>query len=184
MLQDDAPLIVTAHLDATGFAALDQLRHRYFPARLNKIPAHISLFHQLPGAEEASVIATARAAADRTRSFDLRSLGPRSLGRGVALAYESADLVALRSGLAKQWADWLTAQDRQGFRPHVTIQNKVEPALARALLATLQGVTPPPCRVEGVTIWRYLGGPWERVATCLFADIAGPDKPQYGAATA
>ena len=172
MLPDPPPLIVTAHLDSAGFAALDQLRRRHFPAKLNRIPAHISLFHHLPGAEEPRVVATVRSAADRARSFALHPAAPRSLGRGVALAYESADLVALRGGLARDWAEWLTPQDRQGFKPHVTIQNKVEAAAARALLASLEGVAPPPCHVEGITIWRYLDGPWTRVATCLFADIA------------
>ena len=172
MLQDVSPLIVTAHLDATGFAALDQLRRQYFPAELNRIPAHISLFHHLPGAEEPRIVTTVRALAARTRSFDLHPLAPRSLGRGVALAYGSAELVSFRNDLAKQWADWLTAQDRQGFKPHVTIQNKVDAAAARALLAQLDGAAPPPCRVEGATIWRYLGGPWKRVSTCLFADVA------------
>ncbi len=178
MLQEAAPLILTAHLDAAGFEVLDGLRSRHFPPNLNKVPAHISLFHHLPGAEEARVLATVRTATRDTRSFDLRPVAPRSLGRGVALAYDSPDLAALRRGLAQEWAPWLTAQDRQGFKPHVTIQNKVEAATARALLAALDGVAPPPCRVEGMTVWRYLGGPWKRVATCRFEDCADVDAPQ------
>ena len=172
MIADPPPLIVTAHLDAASFAVLDGLRRRYFPARLNRIPAHISLFHHLPGAEEPAIVATVRALAGRARSFALRPLAARSLGRGVALAYDSAELAALRGTLAKEWAAWLTPQDRQGFKAHVTIQNKVEPATARALLAQMTGLEPPGCRVEGVTIWRYLGGPWERVATCPFTDVS------------
>ncbi len=166
------PLIVTAHLDAASFALLDGLRRRHFPAKLNRIPAHVSLFHQLPGAEEPAVVATVRALAGRTHAFALRPGMARSLGRGVALAYESADLALLRGTLAREWAAWLTPQDRQGFKPHVTIQNKVDPAVARALLTEMAGLEAPPCRVEGIVIWRYLDGPWERVATCLFADVA------------
>ena len=165
------PLIVTAHLDAASFAVLDELRRRHFPVELNKIPAHISLFHYLPGAEEPRIVATVRALAGRTRSFSPRPVAARSLGRGVGLAYESAELATLRGTLAREWAAWLTPQDRQGFRPHVTIQNKVEPAVARALLAELAGVEPPPCRVEGIAIWRYLGGPWQRVTTCPFTGV-------------
>ena len=170
-LADAPPLIVTAHLDAASFAALDGLRRRHFPAKLNKIPAHVSLFHHLPGAEEARIVATVRALAERTKRFALRPGAARSLGRGVALAYDSAELVALRGALAREWADWLTPQDRQGFKPHVTIQNKVEASAARALLAQMADAEPPGCVVEGVAIWRYLGGPWARVATCLFADV-------------
>ncbi len=185
MPADRPPLIVTAHLDDASFAVLDGLRHRHFPAKLNRIPAHISLFHHLPGDEEPRVLATVRALAGRTVAFALQPLAARSLGRGVALAYESAELAALRAALARELAAWLTPQDRQGFKPHVTIQNKVEASAARALLAELAGVPPPPCRVEGVAIWRYLGGPWERVATCPFADVARTDPPpQLGDTTA
>ncbi len=172
VLADLPPLIVTAHLDAASFAVLDGLRRRHFPAKLNKIPAHVSLCHHLPGAEELRVVATVRALAGRTRRFALRHGTARSLGRGVALAYESAELAALRGALAAEWADWLTPQDRQGFKPHVTIQNKVEASAARALLAEMAGTEPPGCVVEDIAIWRYLGGPWARVATCLFADVA------------
>ena len=179
MPAEPQPLIVTAHLDAASFTVLDGLRRHHFPPRLNKIPAHVSLFHHLPGIEEPGIVATVRALAGRTRSFALGPASARSLGRGVALGYESADLVRLRGVLAQEWAAWLTPQDRQGFRPHVTIQNKVEPAAARALLADMAGMAPPRCRVEGLAIWRYLGGPWARVATCLFADVASaPSKPQ------
>ena len=164
------PLIVTAYLDDASFAVLDGLRRRHFPAKLNRIPAHVSLFHHLPGEEEPKVVATVRALAGRTHAFALRFLAARSLGRGVALAYESEELVTMRAALATAWAPWLTPQDRQGFKPHVTIQNKVDADAARALLAAMAGVEPPPCRVVGIAIWRYLGGPWERVATCLFAD--------------
>ena len=172
MLTERPPFIVTAHLDAAAFALLDGLRRRHFPAKLNRIPAHISLFHHLPGAEEHRILATLRALAGETRSFALQPVGARSLGRGVALAYASDELAALRGALAGDWAAWLTPQDRQGFKPHVTIQNKVDPAQARALLADMVGAPPPPCRVEGVTLWRYLDGPWERVAYCPFSDVA------------
>ena len=37
----------------------------------------------------------------------------------------------------------LTAQDRQGFRAHVTIQNKVTPEVARSTLAALSAVFTP-----------------------------------------
>lgn len=45
--------------------------------------------------------------------------------------------------------------------PHVTVQNKVAPQAARALLAELQaGFSPFTMRAEGLNLWRYLGGPW------------------------
>jgi hypothetical protein len=52
----------------------------------------------------------------------------------------------------------------------VTIQNKAEPAEARALLNDLQHAFEPFDAVaEGLLVWRYLGGPWEPVARLPFA---------------
>lgn len=75
------------------------------------------------------------------------------LGRGVA---------GLRAELARGWATWLTSQDRQPRRPHVTIQNKVAPEVARDTLARLTAsFVPWEARAEGLLLWRYRGGPWE-----------------------
>ena len=164
-----APLIVTAYLDARSFEALDALRRRHFPKKLNKIPAHVSLFHQLPGEAIESVRATLAQACRDVRPFVMAPRDLRFLGRGVAIAYEAAELNRLHKTLAQAWAGWLSAQDRQGFRAHVTVQNKVEPAVARALLEEMRdGAEPPTCRVEGLDLWRYLGGPWEPIETVRF----------------
>lgn len=165
---DDAPLVVTAHLDDASFAILDSLRRRHFPPALNRIPAHVSLFHALPGAELAGVAATLAEVAAATAPFELWPTGPMSLGRGVALRYDSDTLSRLHGALARRFASWLTPQDRQRFKAHVTIQNKVAPAEARALLARLAPDEAPVCRVEGIDLWRYRGGPWEPVATLRF----------------
>lgn len=168
-MSDVAPLIVTAHLDDRSFDVLDGLRRRHFPKKLNKIPAHVSLFHQLPGEEVEGVRATLAEACRKVRPFAMTPIDLRFLGRGVAIAYEARELTRLHDELATAWAGWLTAQDRQSFRAHVTIQNKVETAVARALLETLrEELEPPSCRVEGLDLWRYLGGPWEAIETVRF----------------
>lgn len=88
--------------------------------------------------------------------------GLRSLGRGVAFTLESAGVGALRTDLARRWEAWLTPQDRQPFRPHVTVQNKVAPEAARALLAALTAdFAPFSVDARGLLLWHYRGGPWE-----------------------
>ena len=167
------PLIVTAHLDDRAFTVLDALRRKNFPSKLNRIPAHVSLFHKLPGEEIDAVRSILAATCGATRPFAMAPSELRSLGRGVAIAYRSPELEALRRQLAERWAGWLSAQDRQGFRAHVTVQNKVEPAVARALLEGMrEGVEPPTCQVEGLDLWHYRGGPWEHVETCRFSTAA------------
>lgn len=148
---------------------LDGLRRRHFPPDRNHIPAHLTLFHALPGEEHASVARDLDALCRRERPFGLDATGFRSLGRGVALAFSSPDLVRLRQALAREWRDWLTPQDSAKIAPHVTVQNKVTPDEARRCLAALQaGFRPFAARAEGLLLWRYLGGPWERLKLFRF----------------
>jgi 2'-5' RNA ligase len=95
--------------------------------------------------------------------------GLRSLGRGVAYTLESVELAEMRRHLAMQWNDWLKPQDRQNHLPHVTVQNKVDPTAARALLEELSDSFEP-FRAEavGLELWWYRGGPWERVRAFRF----------------
>lgn len=149
-------------------ARFEALRRHYFPPERNVIPAHLTLFHALPGAEVERVLADLRQACARTAP-GLRVGAPRSLGRGVAYVIESAELVALRAGLARAWSAWLTPQDRQGFRPHVVVQNKVDSETARRTLAELNGAAEAwNVRATGVHVWRYLGGPWSSLAVVPF----------------
>lgn len=136
------------------------------------MPAHVSLFHALPGTEIAAVTATLVEVCGRTPGFDLWPDAPVSLGRGVAVRYGSETLGRVHAELSRLWAAWLTPQDRQRFKAHVTIQNKVAPAEARALLHSLDFGAIPVCRVEGLRLWRYRGGPWDEAGTFLFAGDA------------
>ena len=95
--------------------------------------------------------------------------GVRFLGRGVAFELSSGELAQLRGSLADAWEPWLTPQDRQRHRPHVTVQNKVAPEVARALHARLSAsFVPGEVEARGLGLWRYLGGPWEPVAELAF----------------
>ena len=50
------PLIVTAALDEAAFAWFDDLRRAHFHPLRNRVPAHLTLFHALPGEHEARVV--------------------------------------------------------------------------------------------------------------------------------
>ena len=161
-----APLVITLALDDASQERLEELRRRHFPPERNVVPAHVSLFHAVPEDDDAlDVVRTAC----RRSPFDVAVTGVRSLGRGTALTVAAAELDALHADLRRQWLDVLTAQDRQPFRPHVTVQNKVAPDAARALQAQLSAAfTPWSARAVGVDVWRYAGGPWEPVAQVPF----------------
>lgn len=162
-----SPLIVTLTLDPESQSQLDSLREQYFPPERNFIQAHVTLFHALDGEREAEIVADLNAIT-QTR-FEVTASRLRSLGHGVAIDVTSPQLQALHAGLARRWAPMLTAQDAQAFHPHVTIQNKVDPAEARALLAAWQPIFAPySMEATGLSLWRYLGGPWEPVTTIPF----------------
>ncbi|MCR0982274.1 2'-5' RNA ligase family protein [Roseomonas populi] len=166
---EPAPLILTLRFDAAAFARLDGLRRAHFPPERNHIPAHLTLFHALPGAGRTEIEENLRVACAGTPPMALRVTGPRPLGRGVALEVEAPALVALRRLLASHWREWLTPQDAGGFRPHVTVQNKVTPEAARGLLAELAAAFQPwEARAEGLLLWHYRGGPWEAAAEFPF----------------
>ncbi|WP_426956929.1 2'-5' RNA ligase family protein [Muricoccus radiodurans] len=158
----EAPLIVTLRFDAESFGRLDALRTAHFPPERNVIPAHLTLFHALPGAEEAAIAEGLAVACRASPVMRPRIAGLRSLGGGTAFVVEAPDLTRMRKDLAARWAEWLTRQDSQPWRPHVTIQNKVAPDAARALLEALRrDFHPWEATGEGLLLWRYRGGPWE-----------------------
>ena len=93
----------------------------------------------------------------------------RFLGRGVAFDLSCPALIALRAELARSWSGSLTAQDRQGYRPHVTIQNKVTPSEARDTQRQLDALLPMGGSIEGLQLWHYRGGPWDDAGRFVFA---------------
>ena len=132
------------------------------------------MFHHLPGDELACVLPDLEETSRKQAPLTLEVTGLRSLSRGVAYTLDSADLVGLRASLASTWAGWLSAQDRQGYRPHVTVQNKVEPSRARELLADLTAAFVPfTVTGEGLQLWRYRRGPWEAVRRFAFEGDGG-----------
>lgn len=163
------PLVVTLLLDPAAQQRFDDLRRAHFPPERNHLAAHVTLFHALAGEQVRQVRADLSDVAAATCAYDLDVVRVRSLGRGVAYDLRSPQLARLRGELAQRWAPWLTRQDAAPHRPHVTVQNKVQPEQARALLTELQGAfVPYAFRALGLGLWRYLGGPWEPLGTCRF----------------
>ena len=91
------------------------------------------------------------------------------LGGGVAFRVVSEELDLIRDELADHFHGSLSAQDAQGWWPHITIQNKVPVNQAKSLFAELQqDFRPRPLAIGGLALYRYLGGPWEPLATYKF----------------
>lgn len=166
------PLIVTVELAGPDQAWLDRLRRTHFPPDRNQLPAHCTLFHALPPSAESEV---RRRLAEEAKAAPPRAIlsGLMDLGGGVAYRVASDELDAIRARLADDFHGLLSAQDAQGWRPHVTIQNKVPPKEARALLATLEAeFAPLELAIHGLGLHRYCGGPWEKLAIYPFRGVS------------
>lgn len=161
-------LIVTAALGAEDFAWLDGQRRAHFPPERNQLSAHLTMFHALPPSAEAEA-ARVLAREASTSAPHAKVAGILNLGRGVAYRIVSDELEAIRRDIAHHFHGFLTAQDSQGWRPHVTIMNKAEPAAAKALIRELEAsFSPRPLKIAGLELHRYLGGLWERLGRWSF----------------
>lgn len=164
-----APLIVTATLPPPLHAWADALRRAHFPPERNFLAAHVTLFHALPPfvEEEArSVLAElCRQCAPVPALLDKLM----NLGGGTAFSIHSPRLVDIRDEIAERFHGLLTGQDSHRPRLHVTIQNKVPPAEARAVQAQLSlEFVPREFAFAGLELHRYMGGPWEAAGRWAF----------------
>ncbi|MBB4909202.1 2'-5' RNA ligase family protein [Actinophytocola algeriensis] len=164
------PVVVTLAVDDDTQQRWDALRRRHFPSHRLLVGAHVTLFHAIPGERGDGALADVTALAEETGPFPVTEDEPYSLGSGVALRVVSAGLRAVRADLATRWGAWLSRQDSQPFRPHVTVQNKVDAQLARRTLAELRAAAP--CRwtgtATGIALWHYEGGRWAAIRTVPF----------------
>jgi len=162
------PIVVTALFGDGDNGWIQELRRVHYPPERNRVPAHLTLFHHLPPSIEAELsrrLASAAAASPPPAEV----AGVMDLGAGTALRVDSEALEEIRDALADAFHGLLTPPDAAPWRPHVTVQNKVEPREARRLQQQLRGrFERRPLAIKGLAAWRYLGGPWEPLRTFPF----------------
>ena len=91
------------------------------------------------------------------------------LDGGVALRIASPELEQLRAELVDEFRGLLTSQDLGRWTPHVTIQNKVSPRAARALLREIRETfESKPIAIAGLELVQYAEGGWDRLASFRF----------------
>ena len=163
-----APIIVTATFGDGDNGWLQELRRRHYPPDRNQVPAHLTLFHHLPPSteRELSQRLAVYAATPPPRAI---VAGVLDLGRGTALRVQSEELEDIRYDLAQAFSGMLTPQDQAPWRPHVTIQNKVERSEAKALQELLRAqFQPSPLAIRALASWRYVDGPWQPIKKHVF----------------
>ena len=168
-----APLIITAQLPPELFAWADGLRTAHFPPERNKIRAHVTLFNALPPSVEDEVRRLlARHSAAPPPPAQITAIMP--LGGGTAFAIESAALSAIHADLVESFHGVQTAQDGARRKLHVTVQNKVSSAAAKALQVELaRDFHPRGFAFGALELHRYRGGPWEEAGCWRFRGRRG-----------
>lgn len=163
------PLLLTLKIDDASQKYFDQLRKQYFPPERNFLDAHLMLFHQLP-ANEKRIVDDVLNVALSSSIFEMQVSAVVSIGRGVAYKIESSELQEINKSLQLSWQQWLIPQDKHRLWPHITIQNKVEPAVANDTLREVS-VNFKPIQVvaKGLMLWEYRGGPWKFVREWMFS---------------
>lgn len=130
----EATYILTAEMDDDSFAWLDALRRKHFPPERNFLPAHLTMFHRLSLAQTIRLKELELPSGPIKVSFDT----PLALGFGVAISVSSLPLARLRAAARAVVSGEFSRQDGQRWRPHVTIQNKVTPVVARQLHQSME----------------------------------------------
>ena len=174
-----APLILTLALDASSTARFEALRRNTsrLSATSSRPTSRCSTTCPVTGSPTSWPRPLPPAA---SVSVPDRGDGPAlSRPRGRLHGRERAELTTLRASLARAWAPWLTPQDRQPFRPHVTVQNKAAPAEARALVERLSaGFAPFPVRAEALLLFGATsagrGRGWAELSLRCLTDVIGP----------
>ncbi|EGD57377.1 hypothetical protein Y88_3686 [Novosphingobium nitrogenifigens DSM 19370] len=164
-----APFLVLATLPAPLQARLDALRRAHYPVEHNRSPAHLTLFHAVPGmvaAELADLLAMLTGSMPPPRA---RFGGVVDLGSGTGVGVASPELADLRETIAERFHGLLSGGDAVPPRFHVTVQNKVERPRARALQRDLP-VLWQPCdaQIPGIAIHRVVDGQWQPAGSWRF----------------
>ena len=166
-LDEDSTYVLALRTDTAFQQRMDELRAQYFPRRLNKTGAHATLFHALPGSQLSKITSDIRNVASRQSKFSIAVVKPFKMSRGVGLKAKSLEAHRLWRELVQLWgpagADFLSRQDRQRFRAHYTIQNKVDPDQAQKTWEEVnERFRQDEGLANGLTLYEYLkNGHWK-----------------------
>ncbi len=160
-MENQTALILTAKMNAETQDFFNHLRHLHFPPERNFLDAHITVFHKLPLTERSRITEDLKRVCETTNSFEISFSKVIFYGKGTGISADAQKLVGIRQTLTDTWKPLLSRQDLQKFRPHITIQNKVESTNARRFYEKFQSswqtVTG---KIVGFDLWRYENGPW------------------------
>ena len=122
---------LSLHVSPTLFKAMNHLRQTYFPPHLNRLDAHVTLFHALPLSHlHSDIVPLIQDLAAQTPSYHIRASPTKRIGKGVIIPmHHSARphvTMDLHGQMQRAWSHFLSKQDQQNPRLHWTVMNKVD----------------------------------------------------------
>jgi len=169
--------VLTMKLEDSLARPMNKMRDEYFPKRLNRTGAHLTLFHALPHSQMEELEKGLSQLAASTQPFHVTTGGPFRMRLGVGVNVDGGyqDMKDVHAQLKKLWMPFLSEQDQGGFRPHWTVMNKVneEEEVENALQAvrkelsrnTKEGLA------IGLELWKYDRGNWIWANEYVFGDV-------------
>jgi hypothetical protein len=169
--------ILTFLTDVPTNKTMTALRTQYFPPHHNRLDAHLTLFHAIPGSHlQSSIIPTLKTLSYSTSPFSISASTPFRLTHGIAIGvpkWKGGDEArAVHRRLKVEWMreGFLSEQDRGGFAAHWTVMNKEddEEKVARAMEEVEGSWREANGVVEGLSLWEYVKGRWRHEVDFLF----------------
>lgn len=164
--EEDLVYVLTFKLTDSLAKPMNLMREQYFPPRLNRTPAHLTLFHALPNSQFAAIDRGLSQLSTGTKPFFVSSGKPfrMRLGVGINVGKGYNRMMQIQEDLRSQWMPYLSEQDQGRWRPHWTVMNKVneEKKVDEAFRAVEKEMLQNnrEGQVIGLDLWRYDKGNW------------------------
>lgn len=180
--EEEHVYVLTLKLTDSLAKPMDALRDRFFPQKLNRTGAHLTLFHALPHSQIETLEQVLAQITSSMKPFDVSTGKPFRMRKGVGVNVDDGykNMKNVHGDLQSQWSEFLSEQDAGGFRPHWTVMNKVddENKVDSAFETIRQELSKSnqEGRAIGLDLWRYERGNWVFAKEFLFGD-AGKRTP-------
>ncbi|KAF2830578.1 hypothetical protein CC86DRAFT_391462 [Ophiobolus disseminans] len=174
---EDHVYVLTLKLEDSLADPMNKIRDQYFPRRLNRTGAHLTLFHALPHSQIEQLNNGLSQLASSTKPFQVTTGGPFRMRLGVGVNVDAGyqNMKDVHSELKSQWMPFLSEQDQGRFRPHWTVMNKVneEEEVEHALSAVRKELSQSTKEGQaiGLELWKYDRGNWIFASEYAFGDV-------------
>src|SRR5690242_11612961 len=148
--EEELVYVLTLKLTDSLAHPMNLMRERYFPKRLNRTPAHLTLFHALPDSRFEALDGGLSQLSGSTKPFFVSTGKPFRMRLGVG--------INVGKGYNRM------KQDQGGWKPHWTVMNKVneekkvDEAFQTVEKEMLEKVKEG--QAIGLDLWRYDKGNW------------------------